>query len=56
MECVSSDGVILHGDGTSWAASDSGTATDLVALWGSSAAGLWAVGAGGTALHNASAP
>jgi hypothetical protein len=52
MECVSSDGVILHGDGTSWAASDSGTATDLVALWGSSAAGLWAVGTGGTALHN----
>jgi hypothetical protein len=44
---------ILHGDGTRWTRSDSGASTDLVALWGSSAAGLWAVGSGGTALHDA---
>jgi hypothetical protein len=47
------DGVILHstGDGT-WSAEASGTASDLVGIWGASATDIYVAGHDGTILHS----
>jgi hypothetical protein len=48
---VGIDGVILHYDGSSWSAMDSGTDAPLAGVWGSSSSDVFAVGGSGTILH-----
>ena len=44
-------GVIQHGNGSNWTASNSGTTADLIGIWGSDSGNVWTVGEGGTILH-----
>jgi hypothetical protein len=48
---VGSGGVILHRSGGTWSPEMSGTTRSLWAVWGSSTAGVYAVGDAGTILH-----
>lgn len=48
---VGANGTILHYDGRSWTAMESGTTQGLYAVWGSSSNDVYAVGYGGTVLH-----
>ncbi len=48
-------GTILHYNGTSWSAEESGTCETLSGLWGTSATNLYAVGTLGTVLHRTAA-
>jgi hypothetical protein len=48
---VGRTGTILHGDGKTWWAEDSGTEESLFGVWGSAPNEVWAVGAGGTILR-----
>ncbi len=49
---VGAKGLIVRGDGTSWAQQTSGTSSDLLGVWGDpNSSAVFAVGAGGTILR-----
>ena len=50
MFTVGAYGRILHYDGVSWTAQESGTARYLYAVWGSAGTHVFAVGDGGLVL------
>ena len=48
---VGQAGTLVHGDGTSWSATASGTTESLTSVWGSGPHDVWAVGTNGFVLH-----
>ena len=48
---LSSQGSVLHYDGSQWSAMTSGSKTKLLAVWGSSASSVFAVGLNGVINH-----
>jgi len=48
---VGNAGTVLHFDGTTWKAMDSGAQTALVRVWGAGPSDVYVVGAGGTILR-----